>query len=107
MFCPRCGSIRSDADNFCANCGVVLCSTTVPRQASQRSEGAIRWEYKDLQIRGLPKIGFFSSPKMTDIEPVVLHALQSEGQDGWQADEPTDVNSLWVNNRFKKGRASP
>jgi hypothetical protein len=62
----------------------------------------IRWEYKDIEIQ-FPKDGFTNIqsdvPQRYDkVVPlanrIILARIQQEGQDGWQADGPTDFRTL-------------
>ncbi len=98
MFCPQCGSHRPDRANFCASCGRTLKQRATPAQMT----GQHQWEYSEVAIPVL-----IQSRDSADLErrfdELILRHLQRLGQEGWQADEPTDAWSLHQDLRLVGG----
>lgn len=97
--CPDCKRDVSDQAPACPNCGRPIASGA-PGSATQHS-----WEYKNLTIPlDLTIEEQHSQNKwhalLKNYEGIVLGALQRQGQDGWQADEPTDWGSAWQSGRL-------
>jgi hypothetical protein len=82
--CPACGAPSHPQANYCAACGEPL------RGGPRR--GAERWEYDDLVVRiDAPP----DSPRFVGlVDARVLEALQTVGEDGWEAAGPTDWPTL-------------
>ena len=97
IYCSKCGRQHPDDASFCMGCGQSLKPGAQSPQAITR-----RWEYKDIKIQ-FPRDGFTNIqsdvPKRYDkvvklANQIILAHIQQEGNDGWQADGPTDFITL-------------
>ncbi len=97
IYCSKCGKQNPDDASFCMGCGQQLKPGAQTPQAIPR-----RWEYQDIEIK-FPKDGFTDIqsdvPKRYDkviplANRIILARIQQEGEDGWQADGPTDFRTL-------------
>ncbi len=88
MYCPNCGTQHPDAANFCMNCGRAFRRRTSPQQTRSR-----RWEYKDLVI----PVGWGEPGNPSDwakLDRLIEKHLEDAEAQGWEADDPTDFETL-------------
>ena len=96
IYCSKCGKQHPDDAKFCMSCGQPFNAGVQPQTIPRH------WEYKDLIVR-FPRDGFTdineSRPKLYNAvvqlaDPLILAHLQQEGQQGWQAEGPTEFRTL-------------
>ncbi len=104
-YCPYCGAQHSDHYLYCPKTGRPLHeeATLPPEAAVPPARPVIRWEYKDavFPLDVTHKDGEYTSEVVKRIEQFILQALQAEGADGWQTDEPADFHALGEKERFR------
>jgi len=92
MFCARCGTEHPETANFCMNCGTPFRGAGAP-VFSRRPQ----WEYRDLVIpleaSARVFMDFPEEARQRFQEVVQEHIARVAGE-GWEADGPTDFDTL-------------
>jgi hypothetical protein len=101
-FCPHCGAQHPQDYLYCPKTGRPL-----ERGVPAPPQRPLRWEYKTLVV----PLNF--STERTEwpdaqhrMEQLILEALQHAGEEGWQAEAPTDWHSLHDSRAFQTTRGS-
>lgn len=102
--CPTCRDAIQPNANFCPNCGHAIKGPV----DAQGTGHPLHWEYRDaviplnFPVANLILDGTSSIDKdARHFNPIVLDYLNREGQNGWHADEPTDIPSLYRARRIQ------
>ena len=89
MVCPVCGTQQPDSANFCMNCGTPLRRSAAPARRA-------RWEYWDLTVPLNVDYRLEAGPSEADerCRQILRRRLERVRRDGWQAEGPTEWQSL-------------
>lgn len=93
MHCRTCGAEHPNTANFCMNCGRPFRDGRTRQQGRSR-----RWEYKDLVI----PVGWGEAGDPQDwarLDQLIIEYLENAEAQGWEADDPTDFESLLLMSR--------
>src|SRR5688572_29438101 len=95
--CPDCSKDISDLAPSCPNCGRPTLSASSPRTTASAQH---RWEFQDVIIPlGLRGDKLSSEELRSRYDGTLLDRIRTLGQEGWQPDEPTDMEYA-----FRSGR---
>ncbi|MGZ3598725.1 MAG: hypothetical protein ACXWQR_19765 [Ktedonobacterales bacterium] len=69
-------------------------------------DSILRWEYQDLVIPLAISVRHWRTPDYVGaatplVQPMIAAALAAAGHDGWHADEPTDLPTLFSRSRVR------
>ena len=93
MLCQWCGTDHPDTANFCGNCGAPVRQRVVAEEAPRQD----RWEYQDLVIPlNFSSKGLSDEEVVQRYEEIVRSHLERAADEGWEADHPTDFQTVWA-----------
>jgi hypothetical protein len=102
--CPSCGTEYPASANFCLKCGAAL-------RRSGEVAGSPGWEYQYLSIglgMSYPDLAAPESAEGFELrakaQARITEELARAERDGWQPDEPVDLDALLTNDRVARGR---